>query len=109
MGTDICQISRMKLSLSKRILTKDELAIYDGITLEQSKLEFLAGRFSAKEAIYKALSDRYPKLGMRDVTILNDAYGRPQVIQPTFDDLRVLVSISHEKEYAIALAIVEER
>ena len=107
-GIDICQMSRIKLSLSKKILSQDEMPIYEQIHLEKRKIEFLAGRFAAKEAIYKALSFQYPTLGMTEVTVLNDGDGRPQVVHPHFENLKVWISISHEKDYAVAQAIVEE-
>ena len=62
-GCDICQISRFKDNyekLAKRLLTENEYAIYSDFTSEKRKIEFLAGRFSAKEAVVKALD--VPKL-----------------------------------------------
>ena len=55
-GIDICQISRMKPDMNRRILSDSENIIYEEIKLDKRKIEFLAGRFAAKEAIYKALS-----------------------------------------------------
>lgn len=107
-GIDVCQISRMKLSLSKKILTKEEIVIFEQITLEERKREFLAGRFAAKEAIYKALSFIYPKLSMSEVCVLYDEFKRPYMARPILNKLRIMISISHEKEYAIAQAIVED-
>jgi phosphopantetheinyl transferase (holo-ACP synthase) len=44
---------------------------------------------------------------MRDIIVLNDNLNRPYVEYPRFENLRILVSISHEKEYSVAFAIIE--
>jgi holo-[acyl-carrier protein] synthase len=106
-GIDICQISRVKLNLAKRILTEKELELFDNFKDEKRKKEFLAGRFSAKEAILKALTGIKEKIYMRDIVILNDNLGKPYVIEPFFIELKIHVSISHEKEYSVGQAIVE--
>lgn len=108
LGIDICQISRIKLSLGKKILSKEEMIIYDSIKLEKQKLLFLAGRFAVKEAIYKALSDIFPHLGMTQVVVLNDARGKPYVQKPLIENHRIFISISHEIDYAVGQALLEE-
>ncbi|MFP4478178.1 MAG: holo-ACP synthase [Candidatus Izemoplasmatales bacterium] len=107
-GIDICQKSRIKLNTYKRILTEEEIKLYDQIKLEEKKYDFLAGRFSAKEALFKALSGIETKILMRDIIILNDESGRPFVEKPKFKNLKIWVSISHEIDYAIGQVIVEE-
>lgn len=106
-GIDICQISRMNLALSERILSDKELEIFNSLKLDKRKLEFLAGRFSAKEAIFKALNEVKPNISMRDITIINNDSGMPAVEKPVYPDLKIWISISHELEYAIAQALVE--
>lgn len=65
-----------------------------------------AGRFAAKEAIFKAMG--MPHLTWHDVTIINDASGMPVC---HFNNMefkhRLLISISHSRDYAVANAIVE--
>ena len=65
-----------------------------------------AGRFAAKEAIFKAMG--IPHLSWHDVTITNDATGKPVC---HYNDKkfkhRLLISISHTRSYAVASAIVE--
>lgn len=65
-----------------------------------------AGRFAAKEAIFKAMG--MPNLSWQDVTIINDPSGKPVCLYSK-DDFkhRLLISISHSRDYAIASAIVE--
>jgi holo-[acyl-carrier protein] synthase len=107
MGIDICQINRIKLSLDKKILSDEEQTIFDGLSLESRKREFLAGRFAAKEALLKALTGILDQLFMRDIVILYDDYHKPYVKQPMLKQMKIHISISHEKEYAVAQAIVE--
>ena len=66
-----------------------------------------AGRFAAKEAIFKAMGN--PDLSWHDVTIINDPSGKPvcQYNNIVFKN-RLLISISHSRDYATASAIVEE-
>jgi len=70
-----------------------------------------AGRFAAKEAIFKAMG--IPDLSWHDVSIINDASGKPVCHfnnkSRTIDfNHHLLISISHSKDYAVASAIVEE-
>ena len=107
-GIDICQIKRIKLNTYKRILTEEEIRIFEQIKLDNKKYEFLAGRFSAKEALFKALNAIEDKVLMRDIVILNDDSGMPYVNKPKFNNLKIWLSISHEIDYAVAQVIVED-
>lgn len=70
-GTDIVEIKRLKEKkdvLSKRILSEKEYAqyvTYEGVRQE----EYLAGRFAAKEAVFKAIDK---DLVISQIEILND-------------------------------------
>ena len=71
------------------------------IQTSQVRREFLAGRFSAKEAVVKALD--VPKL-VKDIEILNDENGKPYC---TLEGYKIHISISHETEYSCAYALCE--
>jgi len=93
-GIDITNISRFsddKDRFAEKILTADELAEYEK---SHSKLNYLAGRWAAKEAIFKAC-------GLIDVSVLSEDSGRPYIK----DHEEINISISHDTEYAIAVAI----
>ena len=65
--------------------------------------ERLAGIFSAKEAVMKALGGKYG--GRFDlIEILHKKNGAPSVRIKKCEG-KVFVSISHEKKYAVAVAI----
>ena len=79
------------------------------------KYQSYSGRFAAKEAIFKALStlikDKY-KIKWTDFEIINDKKGKPNVqINTNILDKSLIknidVSISHCKEYATAVCIIE--
>lgn len=93
LGCDIVKVSRFKNNLSKlanKILSESEMFEFNK---SANKIQYLAGRWAAKEAIFKAT-------GYRSMTILNSNTGSPYVV----DNPNIKISISHEKEYAIAVA-----
>ena len=103
-GCDLVHIGRFKESIERggkgflnKVFTQAELA-------SASKPENLAGIFAAKEAVIKALD---LKVGdWHRIQILKKRNGRPEVKLLEFDE-EILsdISISHNKEYAMAVAI----
>jgi len=120
LGTDILAISRMEaafsrrgLSLAQRLLHASEMPLWDAAG--QSP-RWLAKRFAAKEALFKALGTGLRKgVGWQDVAVTRDDLGKPCVVW-FGEALRRLadlgnavswVSISDEQDYAIAFALIE--
>lgn len=106
-GIDLIENKRIKKSISdafvEQILTNNEKLIY----MEKKgkkQIEFLCGRFAAKEAIIKALGS-YENPHMLELEILNNKNGEPIV---SFKNYNILVSISHEEKYTIAQAVLIE-
>ncbi len=96
-GCDIVENKRLKNKSSRfveLILTKKEQQEY-----KDKGLPYLCGRFAAKEAIMKALSNTQ-QLNFLDIEILNDKNGQPICNLPN-----IAISISHEKNYTIATAL----
>lgn len=117
-GTDIIEINRIQESIEKlgdnfkeRIYTKKEIEFCE--SKKRAKYQHYAGRFAAKESIFKAISellnDKY-EISWKDAEILNDGNGKPRVIlnnKNVQEKLQSIdISISHCKEYAIANTIV---
>lgn len=104
-GTDIVEIGRVKKVISDgfmaKVLSADELERTKEMS-ETRKIQFLAGRFAAKEAIIKCLSDRELP-NMSDLNITNDEKGKPEI---RYKDYVILLSISHERNYATAVAVL---
>ncbi len=112
MGIDIIELERVKNILErkpkfvKRILTADEEKYFSSLS-ENRKIEWFAGRFSAKEAFSKAYGTGIgEKLSFQDISIVPDRNGKP-VIQHPFG-MKAHVSITHTKQYAAAQVILEE-
>lgn len=77
--------------------------------------ERLAGRFAAKEALLKVLGTGISGIGLGAVEVLAEASGRPRVVLGTSAS-RIAqasclsafeVSICHEGDYALAIAIAQ--
>jgi len=110
-GIDIVEIDRIQKAVERwgdvflnYVFTPAEIA-------HAKKFKFpyrhYAGRFAAKEAIYKALN--MPRLSWQDVTIVNDESGKPVCQYNSHDfNFRITISISHSRDYAVASAIVEK-
>ncbi|CBZ05299.1 TPA: holo-ACP synthase [Clostridium botulinum] len=118
-GTDITEIRRIEKAITRnknfinKLFTKNEMDLWEK---KNFKLEFIAGRFAAKEAISKALGTGIRDFNFKDIEIINNELGKPQVIlKPKVEDIirkisqsyKIHLSISHEKEYAIAYALLE--
>ena len=108
-GTDIVEVRRVREikrieRFVRRVLHEDEVAIYNGFCSEVRRVEFLAGRFAAKEAVYKAIPDLCEGRKFSDFCILNDDLGKPYLREPEIPEL--LLSISHCREYAMAVAVI---
>ena len=81
------------------------------------KVERLAGRWAAKEAISKVLGLGVRGVGWREIEILPNRAGQPQVYlhgraAARADALgldEVSVSISHERHMAVAVAVAHRR
>lgn len=116
-GTDICDISRIKKTLSnqgerfvKRILTPMEQNAFN--ELKFNKESFLAKRFSMKEAVAKALGTGIGEnLSFQDIEIRKEEGGAPYVhlFPVKYSDMYVHLSVSDEEQYAVAFAVAERR
>ncbi|WP_284141772.1 holo-ACP synthase [Virgibacillus sp. LDC-1] len=112
-GIDIIELKRIKQTMEQqsrfvsRVLTERERAYYLQITSQRRKVEFLAGRFAAKEAFAKAAGTGIGSLGFHDMEVLADEQGAPIMTVTGYESYSIFVSISHSEAYAIAQAIIE--
>lgn len=110
-GVDIVEFSEIKERLSekfiKRILSNRELERYSSFKSEKRKIEYIAGRFAAKEAYTKVYKKFLTPLNFVDVEVLADEFGAPYIESSYMPDDIVKVSISHSKNYVIAVCIKE--
>jgi holo-[acyl-carrier protein] synthase len=113
LGIDIIRIDRIAAALDKfgerfirRVLTVGEQRHVRG------RAETMAGRWAAKEAVSKVLGLGVRGIGWRDIEIERLPTGQPAVrlhgrAEARAEQLgmgRIAVSISHEAEYAVAIA-----
>ncbi|MEB1805772.1 MAG: holo-ACP synthase [Bacillaceae bacterium] len=111
-GIDIVEIGRIQKAMERtekfvlRILTPNERKKLNTLS-KHRQIEFVAGRFAAKEAFVKALGTGISKeVGWQDVEVVNDVQtGKPKLIWK--GDETVHLSISHSKEFAVAQVIIE--
>jgi len=124
-GTDIVRIARIEQSLARsgerfaeKILGPEELVLFHTRRGQNALrgMRFLATRFSAKEALSKALG-----LGMqmpmtwRSAQLLNAPSGKPEMVCSGAleefmrqNKLTAQVTVSDEAEYGVAFAIVTQ-
>ena len=117
-GCDIIRVARVARAAEKehflsRVYTPAEraYAMQRGVGRAVS----LAARFAGKEAVLKAFGTGLRGGTLHDVEILPDALGAPEVHLHGFfaaraaemGVTRVWVTLSHEKEYAMAYCMLE--
>ena len=124
-GIDLAKCSRFekwikKPGMTERFFNPKELwsarAGAGGSLSAQS--QHYAARFAAKEAFSKALGTGLV-FDLRDLYIEKDESGKPSLILeksalealkercPQWEKAKIFVSLSHEKEYAVAQVIIE--
>jgi len=112
-GVDITEVRRVRQAIEKwgndflrRVFTENEV---QNAKTKTSFYQHLAGRFAAKEAIFKAVGDK--ELSWQDIQILNDQEGKPvcQFLNGRGKNIHVHISISHVKTYAVANAVVTKK
>lgn len=113
-GTDIIEINRIKEAIEKHgirfqneIFTEKEIKYCE--SHNNQKYQHYAVRFSAKEAIFKAISNKLSRnYSWKDFEIVNNEIGKPEVFLKTVipEVESIDVSLSHCKEYAIANVVV---
>jgi holo-[acyl-carrier protein] synthase len=113
LGIDIIRVARIAAALERfgqrfcdRILTQAEARYVRG------RAKTLAGRWAAKEAVSKVLGLGVRGIGWRDIEIERLPTGQPAVAlhgraarrAEQLEMGRIAISISHEAEFAVAIA-----
>ncbi|SFG00291.1 holo-[acyl-carrier-protein] synthase [Desulfotomaculum arcticum] len=115
-GTDIIEIARVQKAAANkqnsrfinRVFTENEISF---CTARRNPWPSFAARFSAKEAVFKALGTGLTN--WQEVEILNGGDKPPVVVlSGTAEQIarslgigKILVSVSHDKERAVAFAV----
>ncbi|QTN24299.1 holo-ACP synthase [Rhizobacter sp. AJA081-3] len=125
-GTDICDIRRMRETYVRRgerfaakVLGPHEIEVFRQrlAKVESRGISYLATRFSAKEAFSKAIGMgmRMP-MTWRDCEVVKAPSGKPEIrlhgaLAEWFETrgLRAHVSVTDETDYAASFVVVETR
>jgi len=106
-GIDLVEINRFRKKnfdsnqiFYEKIFTKNEI---EYCLKYKDPYPHFAGKFAAKEAIIKATNE---KIKLNQIVIKNNLNGLEVMIKNTINP-EILISISHEKDYAIAMCTVK--
>ena len=118
-GTDIIEVDRIRKFISKgdafkqRVWTPKEIEYCDS---HRDSAPFYAARFSAKEAFVKALGTGFIKgIGFSQIEVYHDELSKPHIrLEGTAKEFadkagitKIHLSISHVKDWANAVAVLE--
>jgi len=116
MGIDIIEIHRVEKAMEKpkfvdKIYTPGEQKY---LQTRNNNPSTAAGYFAAKEATAKALGTGFGKVKWTDVEVIREENGRPgiklygnaQIAMEKMGGSRILLSISHSRDNAIAQVII---
>lgn len=121
-GVDIIEIERVRQAIQNnknflsKLFTEREI---DYFISRNMNSEVIAGNFAAKEAVSKALGTGMRGFSFKDIEILRNELGKPEVILHNGanlignklvgnnNSLRVHLSISHNNSSAIAYSVLE--
>ncbi|KAI3640289.1 hypothetical protein MIR68_001167 [Amoeboaphelidium protococcarum] len=113
-GIDLLKISRIQRLIKKygdrlgrRVLSIDELKLYNGVVDTDHKVKFIANRWALKEAAYKALSQTQYKPTWKQLHIVAIPNSPPVITHPYKDDVHLLSSLSHDYGYVTAVVIAQ--
>ena len=104
-GTDIVDINRFRnkeynrnKKFYEKIFTNSEIKYCLSF---KNNAEHFAGKFAIKEAVKKAIK---AKIGFKEI-LTEHSNSKPRIILKKKLNYRFLVSVSHERDFAIAMVI----
>jgi holo-[acyl-carrier protein] synthase len=105
-GIDIEEVERFVRYVKdkkflRRIFAKEEISYS---IPRKNAAQYLAARFAAKEAVWKALST-INRFNITDISVRNTKDGKPQVYIKNKKYKRIDISLSHTDKYVAAVAI----
>lgn len=112
-GTDIIEINRIKKSIERqknkfleKVYTDNEIKYC--YSHGNNMYQHFAARFAAKEAAFKAISKikNESTVDWKNFEVLNDKDGRPILDVKKYEFNDIDISLSHCKEYAIAIVTI---
>jgi holo-[acyl-carrier protein] synthase len=129
-GSDIVKISRIEslysgygANFENKILSKDEIELLQQKSSNKLKVNYLAKRFAAKEALVKALGIGFrDALTLNKITVRNNELGKPEILlsdealsyierKLVMSDAKWIkfhLSLSDDGDYALAFVVAEK-
>ena len=119
-GTDITEVKRFEKwvqnpQMLERFFNEKELSTAKS---DSAKCQHYAVRFAAKEAFSKALGTGITGFSLKDVYITNNSEGKPllniegealSLMKERLGECNAFVTLSHEKDYAVAFVVLEHK
>lgn len=118
-GVDIIEVERVEKALTSRgerfagrVFTEREIRYCDST---RTRFQSYAARFAAKEAVSKLLGTGFSGFLPRDIEVVTDDEGRPEVVlhgrarelAASAGIENIEISLSHVRQMAIAVAAAE--
>lgn len=112
-GIDVVEISRVEEKLAYRVLSTEELSIWN----KGKNRSFLAGRFALKEAFLKAIGTGIRDVKLANLSFLPDELGAIHLLpndtvtqlEITYNFDTVHSTLAHDGGIATAVVILEKR
>ena len=95
------------LKFVQKILSQEEQKRFLSFSSDKRRTEYLASRFAAKEALFKA-NHMFDINHFNEVSILNDENGAPYVYYSNKKRDEILISLSHETLYSVAIVLLKD-
>lgn len=117
-GLDVVSVDRLRRwqkipGLFNRFFNPEELKV--ALPRGEAGILSLAARFAAKEAFGKALGGGIRGFSLKEISVMNDPYGKPYMVltgnaEKAFKASgasKIFISLTHEHDNALAMVIIE--
>jgi holo-[acyl-carrier protein] synthase len=115
-GTDLILVKRIRKALNRwgdrflnRVFTPEEIKYCQKKKFPEISL---AARFAAKEAAMKAIGTGLSQeVSWKDFEVIRDTKGKPEMklsekIKKRFGNKKILISLTHTRDHALAVALL---
>ncbi len=102
----IKKLAKKKSNFINKVLHKNEIMLLNNKKNKKEYYNFLSGRWAIKESIFKCVNNSY---AFNKLEITYDKQNKPYVLfhetETTVKRLNLIISISHENNFTVAVAI----
>ena len=110
------RVGKLSTSFINHYYSQSEIIEYNKLNNNATKLEFLASRYAAKEALLKALGTGLKGFALNEISLNKKENGEPYLqlsgnvlayLDENFKKAKIEVSITHESPLAIAIVSLD--